>query len=61
MNKLLNTYNEVWSVDKYEIIIKTFTIEKYIFIKYICDKYGCHNDFFVDEKKCGIDSDKYVQ
>ena len=61
MNKLVDTYNEIWSVGKYEIKIETFTIEIYIFIKSICDKYGCYNDFFADEEEYSFNSDKYIQ
>lgn len=60
MNKLLDTYNDVWSVNKYEIIIKTFTIRKGIFVKYLCDQSGCYNGSFIDEEKRGTNPDKFV-
>ena len=60
MNKLSDTYNDVWSVNKYEIISKTFTIRKDIIIQYLYDQSGYYDGSFIDEEKFGIDADKYV-
>lgn len=61
MNKLLGSYNDVWSVNKYEIIIKAAKFKGNVLVKYICTEYGHYHDLAVDEKKRFFDTDKFVQ